>query len=80
MKVATLTVTVKVEGGSQEATKSVCGVFGCVNGSIRVSDKGKCKSCHSWLVKSKLRLYLEEERLLQLVDEECASIFKLKWQ
>ena len=62
MEVATSIV--KVEGGlkdgSVEAIKLVEGTFGCVNESIRVSGKGKYKSYHSWLVKSKLCLYLEE--------------------
>ena len=75
MKVATLAVKVKggLEDGSVEGIKSVEGVSGCVNESI---GKGKCKSYHSWLFKSKA-LYLEEE-LLQLVEEERASIFRLK--
>ena len=67
-----------LEGGSEEEIKSVDGVSGWVNRSIRLSGKGICKSYHSWLVKSKLRLYLEEG-LLVLVDEECGSIFKLNW-
>ena len=54
------------------------GVSDCVNESIRVSSKGICKLYHFWLVKFKLRLYLKKEGLLELVDEECASIFKLK--
>ena len=75
-----VTSTVEVEGGleneSGEAIKSMEGVSGCVNGSIGVSGKDKCKSYHSWLFKSKA-LYLEEG-LLQLAEEKCASIFKLK--
>ena len=81
MKVVTSTVKVEgglVEGDSKEAIKSVDGVSDCVNGSIRESGKDICKSYHSWLVKFKLRLYLEEKGLLELTDEECASIFKLK--
>ena len=46
MKVATLTVEVEsgLEGGSKEAIKSLDGVSGCVNESIRVSGKNKCNS------------------------------------
>ena len=65
MKVAASVV--KVEGGlagSKEAIKSVKRVFGCVNGSIGVLGKDKCRLCYFFLVKSKSWLYLEEEGLL----------------
>ena len=81
MEVATSAVEVEgglVESGSEEVIKSVDGVSGDVNESIVVLGKGICKSYHYWLVKFKLQLYLKEEGLLELVDEECAFIFKLK--
>ena len=43
MKVATSAV--EVEGGLEKIIKFVEGVSGCVNESIGVSGKGKCK-CH----------------------------------
>ena len=67
-----------LEGGSEEEIKYVDGISVCVNRSIGVSGKGIYKSCHFWLVKYKARLYLEEEGLLVLADEEWESIFKIK--
>ena len=78
MEVATSVVEVEgglVEGGSEE-TINLWMVFRLCNGSIGVSGKGICKSYHSWLFKSKT-LYLEEEGMLVLADEECESIFKI---
>ena len=78
MEVATSTVEVgELKDGSEEVIKFVNSVFDCVNGSIWVSGKGICKSYHSWLFKFKT-LYLEEEELLVLADEEYESIFKIK--
>ena len=53
-------------------------VFLIVWMKVLESSKGIYKSYHSWLVKSKLQLYVEEKGLLVLADEECGSIFKLK--